>query len=51
MRSFCPEASPQEAPQVFIFVWIFIFISFFSIIIHILTSKNRKGGASMDRII
>jgi len=51
MRSFCPEASPQEAPQVFIFIWIFIFISFFSIIIHILTSKNRKGGAPMDRII
>ena len=44
MRSLCSEASPQEAPQVFIMFWIFMFISFFSIIIHILTSKIRKGA-------
>ena len=50
-RSLCPEASPQEAPQVFIFVGIFIFVSFFTSIIHILPQKIGKGGALMDRII
>ena len=51
MRSLCPEASPQEAPQVFIIQifdsFVYIIVYFFFFIIHIYLESEK--GALMDR--